>query len=36
MSSCSAIEVNEKYYVYYGGDDTHIGVAVIEKDKISF
>ncbi|MCK4260862.1 MAG: hypothetical protein KAX49_17930 [Halanaerobiales bacterium] len=34
--SCGAVEVNGKYYVYYGGADTHIGVAVIEKDKIQF
>ncbi|KAA5807955.1 glycoside hydrolase family 130 protein [Thermoanaerobacterium thermosaccharolyticum] len=34
--SCGAVEVNEKYYVYYGGADTHIGVAVVEKNKISF
>lgn len=34
--SCGSVEANDKYYVYYGGADTHIGVAVIEKDKVIF
>lgn len=34
--SCGAVEANGMYYVYYGGADTHIGVAVIEKDKVKF
>ncbi|MGV8145534.1 MAG: hypothetical protein ACLKAK_04840 [Alkaliphilus sp.] len=34
--SCGAVEVNDKYYVYYGGADTHIGVATIEKEKVKF
>ncbi|HEY5563708.1 MAG TPA: glycosidase [Clostridiaceae bacterium] len=34
--SCGAVEIGNKYYVYYGGADTHIGVAVIEKDKVIF
>lgn len=34
--SCGAVEVNDMYYVYYGAADTHIGVAVIEKEKVKF
>jgi predicted GH43/DUF377 family glycosyl hydrolase len=34
--SCGAVEIDDKYYVYYGGADTHMGVAVIEKDKVIF
>ncbi|KPU26898.1 glycosidase [Caloranaerobacter sp. TR13] len=34
--SCGAVEANDNYYVYYGGADTHIGVAAIEKDKVKF
>ncbi len=34
--SCGAVEVNNKYYVYYGGADTHIGVATVEKNDVKF
>jgi len=34
--SCGTVEANDMYHVYYGGADTHIGVAVIEKDKVVF
>jgi len=34
--SCGAVEIDNMYYVYYGGADTHIGVAAIEKDKVIF
>jgi len=34
--SCGAVEVNDNYYVYYGGADTHIGVATIENEKVKF
>lgn len=34
--SCGTVDFNGMYYVYYGGADTHIGVAVVEKDKVKF
>jgi len=34
--SCGAVEIGNMYYVYYGGADTHIGVASIEKNKVIF
>ena len=34
--SCGAVEIGNMYYVYYGGADTHIGVAAIAKDKVIF
>ncbi|WP_026487091.1 glycoside hydrolase family 130 protein [Caldanaerobius polysaccharolyticus] len=34
--SCGAVEADGVYYVYYGGADTHIGVAAVEKSKVKF
>jgi len=34
--SCGAVEIDDKYYVYYGAADKNIGVAAIEKDKVIF
>jgi predicted GH43/DUF377 family glycosyl hydrolase len=34
--SCATVEVGDSYYVYYGGGDSAIGLAVVEKDRVSF
>jgi len=34
--SCATVDVGDSYYVYYGGGDSMIGLAVIEKDRVSF
>lgn len=34
--SCGSAELNNKYYVYYGAADTCIGVAGIDKNKVTF
>lgn len=34
--SCGAVEMDDKYYVYYGAADRCIGVAAVNKDNVSF
>jgi predicted GH43/DUF377 family glycosyl hydrolase len=32
--TCGAVEVNDTYYVYYGGGDYVIGVATVKKEEV--
>lgn len=32
--SCGMVEIKNKYFIYYGGGDSNVGVATVEKNKL--